>query len=152
MHAMTFSELCWFIIAIFIGCMCICVCVGYQWGREDTADPAIWERGTDPYPEPDDAVSTDETWARLLAAWASDDEETGIVDLSHCGPCTLPEVCDREDLCVKDPEDGIIAIPRRHKRLADTGELRALAYAGDIDAIMDEVAAYTTELDKEGPQ
>ena len=138
---MTFSDLCWLII-IIIGCMCICVSIGYQWGKEDTTDPRNWDRAPQTHPYP---ISDDETWQRIEAAWASDDE-TGHVDLP--APPERAEQGAEPDDAIPARDTVLLQPPGRHERLADTGELRALAYAGDIDAIMDQVAAFTTELER----
>jgi hypothetical protein len=119
------SVLFWILITAIIGGITGAFAIGYYCGREDTADPSTWDRpkpGTHPYPT-DEAA--DDTWQRLEAAWADDPEpETfgGLLEAEHTA---------------------------RHKRLADTAELRALAYAGDMDTINHEVDAFKAELDAE---
>lgn len=152
---MTFDQFLWLIAVFVFGLICASFTIGYQCGKEDTTDPRNWERApeTNPYPADDD-----EAWARLTAAWDADDEENGIVNLpagiedyeTYSGliePAANPFAITLESLGM--PIRQLIPPRSETKRLADTGELRALAYAGDLDAIMAEVAAFTTELDKE---
>lgn len=133
---MSFNDWFWLIVAIYFSAIFVVFVLGCKCGREKAEHDAkvrAWERAPESEPY---RADVDETWARLLAAWG--DDGTGIVDLP---PVPVDTV---------DTFSGLIdpPIPHRHKRLADTGELRNLAFAGDLDAILNEVAAYTTELNK----
>jgi hypothetical protein len=138
---MTFDQFLWLIAVFVFGLICASFAVGYQCGKEDTTDPRNWERApeTNPY-----LADDDEAWQRLLDAWAADDAETGRVDLPETFGGLLSPSLERIEQGA-EPDD---AIPDR-ERLASTSELRALAYAGDVDAIGRQVDAIIATINEE---
>lgn len=123
---MTFvSFLFWLFLAIIIGGVGGGFAIGYYCGREDTADPRTWEKHPDSDPYRD---GLDDTWARLLAAWG-DDPALEQAEPGNAIPAGRPT-----------------ALLRPSGRLASTGELRALAYAGDTDALNASNDAFMADL------
>ena len=135
---MTFDQFLYLMAAVVFGMICLAFTLGYYCGREDTTDPQNWHRVPEenPYRE-----EVDDRFDRLMAAWLDEEPPPERVEQGT------------------EPLDaitfgGLLAAPHqpRHERLVSTGELRALAYAGDMDTINREVDQFMTGLDADEGQ
>jgi hypothetical protein len=135
MHSMTFNAWFWLIISLYLTALVGLFGLGYYCGREDTTDPQNWHRVPEenPYRE-----EVDDRFDRLMAAWLSEEEPVS--------PERIEQGAEPDDAITFG---GLLAAPHqpRHERLASTGELRALAYAGDMDTINHQVAEFVAGLD-----
>jgi hypothetical protein len=118
----------WFLI--LAGMLCLVLAFGLGWvcclaRVEKAADAPVW-------PEEDERLE-DDAFARQLSAWLDeDDANERLAAASDWGP--MPEL-DRAD------RDG----PPDNRT---TGELRALAYTGNVAALVDDAAAYMASLEE----
>ena len=149
---MTFDQFLYLMAAVVFGMICLAFTIGYYCGREDTTDPANWHRVPEenPYRE-----EVDDRFDRLMAAWLSEEEpgELEYLEDDYYDDQNPPPSSREAVELGAEPLDaitfgGLLAAPHqpRHERLASTGELRALAYAGDMDTINREVDQFVAGL------
>jgi len=119
----------WVVVAMFVGGCCLCLHIGYRFGLEDRADRAAhqpWYPPGTPLTEifPDLA---DAEWDRLLEQTRAEGKERMLRDTGE-----LAKLYGR-------PYPG---------ELTGTGELRQLAYAGDLAALEADTAAFIASLEE----
>jgi hypothetical protein len=122
----------WAVIAAFIGGCVVCLQLGYHWGRQD--HPAPEPAGPDPFAE-DTSLERD-LWAEQLEVWLAEDAAAEPAPLERL-VAAAGQVGERTDTA---------DLLHPHKHLADTGELRALAYTGDTAALEADTAAFMAAL------
>jgi hypothetical protein len=119
--------------AVFTGSCALCLHIGYRFGLEDRepARPAV----PDPFAE-DTSLERDR-WAEQLEVWLAEDAAAEPAPIERL-VAAAGQVGERTDTA------GLL---HPHKHLADTGELRALALAGEAEEIAVQTAAYKKEID-----
>lgn len=147
---MTLNEICLIIIAAWLGTLCAAFAIG----RLDRQEPD--PRAAHPYPKMK-RRAFNKTYNRMITSLL--EEDPGFA--ARLGPVpvvervTGPGPGHEENPAVYLPPDDFdtmvstIAAAGR-ERLASTGELRAAAYAGDMDAVRSSVDAFVASLDDEG--
>lgn len=122
----------WTVVAMFVGGCCLCLHIGYRFGLEDR--PAPPKPGTplaDIYPDlavPDDYWDS-MVWDRLVEQTTAEAKERMLRDTGE-----LHRLSD---------DGGVLFGP-----FTDTGELRQLAYAGDLAALEADTAAFIASLEE----
>ena len=121
----------WVTVAMFVGGCCLCLHIGYRFGLEDRADRqpryAPYRQMADLFePEPGPAVPDDE-WDRIVDSITDEGRERMLKDTGE-----LAKLYGR-------PYPG---------ELTGTGELRQLAYAGDLAALEADTAAFIASLEE----
>ena len=109
--------------AVFLGSCALCLHIGYHFGRQDrdlNPPPA----GEHPYPEQDAPDLAPDAWDRWL------EETVSAKRLADTGE--LQRLYER---------------PYPVATLSTTGELRALAFAGDLTELAAQTAAWKKEID-----
>jgi hypothetical protein len=115
------------LLAFMLATWGLCLHVGYRWGRTDTAPPDLRRpplEGEHPYPERE-MVAFD----AAMSAWLAEDHAPRDERLATSADC------------------GGVLFDLGPDPLTDTGELRALAYAGDLDTIKRQIDQAKKDID-----
>ena len=125
----------WVTVAMFVGGCCLCLHIGYRFGLEDREPRyAPYRQMADLFePEPGPAVPDDE-WDRIVDGITAEGRERMLRDTGE-----LAKLYGRP---YPGDEGGVLFGP------FDTGELRQLAYAGDLAALEADTAAFIASLEE----
>jgi len=138
---MTIQFLFWAVIAVFAVSIVGCLHIGYQCGRIDSEPPRRPPlEGEHPYPEGD-------AFEAAIQAWLAEGEtpererlaDTGELARLYEKPYPRP---------VTPGWQAGQRLTRPSSRSMTTGELRALAYNGDMTTINQAVAKHKKEIDQ----
>jgi hypothetical protein len=140
---MTVQFLFWVIVAMFIGSNCLSLHIGHHFGREDRPEPRHAKPATEPYYPP--GTRLDEIYPELEA----DRFDLAVAAFIEADAARL------ERLATDTDRGGVLfgpfdagTLPAWPGQVSDTGELRALAYAGEHEEIAAHVADYKKEIDE----
>ena len=126
----------WVTVAMFVGGCCLCLHIGYRFGLEDREPryapyrqmAAMFEEPDPDQPDPGDEWDS-MVWDRLVEQTTAEAKERMLRDTGE-----LHRLSD---------DGGVLFGP-----FTDTGELRQLAYAGDLAALEADTAAFIASLEE----